>query len=151
MTNRRSFLLGTTSALAATLFLGDMPELKAAPLFDQRSGFNINPPNAEANYCYIDHFRQGGGLVPIGSNWSATLKGFNQVMGANEWPADALARTTDFAIVAMIPDYANYAGPYTIDWKGDGRIFLSSINTSVKINSRTNANISGGGNQNFHQ
>jgi hypothetical protein len=147
VTNRRQFLLGTTSAIAATLFL-PIPELKAAPLFDQRNGFNMNAPNVEANYCYIDHFRHFG-LTVIGTNWSATAKGFNQVMGATEWPADPIARTTTFRISALVPDYANFAGPYTIDWKGDGQVFLADINTGVTINSRTNASISGRGSQIF--
>jgi hypothetical protein len=112
------------------------------PLFDQRSGFNLNPVESEANYAFIDHLLPAG-MSPVGIAWATTVKTFMQCLDqTTEMPNDNTAQSFAFGGAILIPDANDFAGPYIIDWTGDAQVNFD-VGAPLTLNSSSNVTASG--------
>src|SRR5579863_6741151 len=122
--NRRKFL----AACAAAPLLRGLDAVNARDLesdsartqsFSQRNVLNLGF-FFDNNYLFIDHIKQGDNLVgPYGAGFS-TGPAFTSIIDANGWPNNASASGQLFGGGIHIPNDASFAGPYTIDFTGNG-------------------------------
>ena len=90
----------------------------------KRSSINMNLYNANDEGQFIDIIR---GTAQFGAPGGATWKTgdvWMQKINANGWPTYQGTKTAGFGGF-RIPPSANFAGPYTIDGRGTGRISIS--------------------------
>lgn len=112
-----------------------------------RSVLNSNDFSFGLNeYAFIDHIKSGGSMVgPVGSAF-ATGSTFPTLIDANGWPNNASASGVSFGGGFIIPDPANFGGPYTIDFPqgGNGEVdfnlFLSTATWTV-VGTPTNCSV----------
>lgn len=126
-------------AEAGRLFHGGTPPAAPSSL-SLRNVININDFSFITNdYAMIDHIKPGTGVFPIPGYTSG--KSWPQVLDATGWPNDAAASGQPFTIGFQIPDTANFAGPYILDWDGNGQLNLNFFFNTIgplTVNSVTN-------------
>lgn len=110
-----------------------------SPLLSQRTVVNLNPV-ADFNYAFINHMNSADSMVsPVGTAFSATTHTFTQLIDQNGWPNAAEASGSNFGGGFRIPRTSDFAGPYVLDFDGDGRLSLQASGTWTEASTTSNA------------
>lgn len=94
-------------------------------------GDDIN--SIAAAYAFINHFKTGGTVGPVGANWFNGTRYWTQSIDSNGYP-NVSALTDTWGGGFYVPTSSNFAGPYVLAWDGDGTIsFLDNTWTETTM------------------
>lgn len=108
--------------MAGILLLGAAPVVASG--FSQRSVINMNFLSMNS-YAFINHYSSSA-TTPFGTSYSSTTNSFGQAIGADGWPNVAEANGAKIGGLINLPGANAFAGPYVIQWQGDGNFWLDS-------------------------
>lgn len=91
----------------------------------KRSIINVNI-TASKEYAFIDHIKGGNQFGGAGQTQWKTGTTWPQNIDANGWPTYSSTTRQAAAGGIYIPASSDFAGPYTIDGRGSGRVSFSS-------------------------
>lgn len=134
--SRRDFVHGGCAIAAATLAPSIVDRAEAGLMhrvagaggagfaLSGRNIINIDLMNqGDTDYAFIDHIRGGfnQAIGPINnSQWPLTVPTFGSLVDANGWPNNSSASGQSWGGFFYVPDPANFGGPYTVPFTGNG-------------------------------